>query len=56
MHLAGVTTNRAMAFDAWLHKCKSKRYKMHALVNSVVFLTITCLAYSNLVFAARFDR
>ena len=28
---------------------------MHLLVNSVICLTIACLTYSNLVFAARFD-
>lgn len=29
---------------------------MFILVNSVVYVTIVCLTYTNLVFAARFDR
>lgn len=29
---------------------------MYLLVNSAVFLTILCLAYTNLVFAIKFDR
>ena len=29
---------------------------MYLFVNSVIFLTIACLTYTNLVFAARFDR
>lgn len=29
---------------------------MYLLVNSVVYLTILCLTYTNVVFAARFDR
>lgn len=47
---------RAVEFDAWLNKCKSRRFTAYTMINSVVFLTIACLVYSNLVFAAKFDR
>ncbi|CAN0003126.1 unnamed protein product [Pylaiella littoralis] len=56
VHRAAVRTRRAREFDAWLRKCKLRRYSMHLFVNSVIYLTIACLAYVNLVFAARFDR
>lgn len=56
MHRAAVRANRAMEFDAWLRKFKLRRRLMHTFVNSVMFLTILCLAYGNLVFVARFDR
>jgi len=47
---------RALEFNAWLDKCHHQRSMMYILVNSVIFLTILCLTYANLVFAARFDR
>ena len=56
MHLAAVRMTRAVEFDAWLNNCKARRAVVHAMINSVVFLTIACLTYSNLVFAAKFDR
>lgn len=56
MHLAETRAVRALEFRVWLAKCKSKRATMHVLVNSVIYLTILCLTYTNLVFAARFDR
>ena len=55
MRLAAVRFVRALEFNAWLDKCHHRRSMMHLLVNSVICLTIACLTYSNLVFAARFD-
>ncbi|CAM9773342.1 unnamed protein product [Scytosiphon promiscuus] len=56
MHLAATRAVRAMEFRTWLTDCKSKRAKMYVVVNSAIYLTIFCLTYANLVFAARFDR
>eukprot|EP00903_Cladosiphon_okamuranus_P011441 g10779.t1 len=56
MHLAKTRAIRALEFRTWLDTCKGQRFKMYVLANSVVCLTILCLTYTNLVFAARFDR
>ncbi len=56
MRLAALRMVRALEFNAWLDKCHHRRSKMHILVNSAISLTILCLTYANLVFAARFDR
>lgn len=55
-HLATTRAIRALEFSTWLKKCEGQRSVMYTLVNSVVYLTILCLTYTNLVFAARFDR
>lgn len=47
---------RAAEFSTWLNNCKPQRSYMYILVNSTIYLTILCLTYTNLVFAARFDR
>lgn len=47
---------RAFEFRLWLTECKRQRSATYLLVNSAVFLTILCLAYTNLVFAMKFDR
>lgn len=56
MRLAAVRMVRALEFNVWLDKCQDRRSMMYILVNSVISLTILCLTYANLVFAARFDR
>ena len=56
MHLATTRAIRALEFSTWMKKCERQRSVMYTLVNSVVYLTILCLTYTNLVFAARFDR
>lgn len=47
---------RALEFGTWLNKCQGQRSVMYLLVNSAVYVTVLCLTYTNLVFAARFDR
>ncbi|CAN0058926.1 unnamed protein product, partial [Laminaria digitata] len=56
IHLAVTRATRAKEFDAWLNTCRLQRSIVHAVVNSVILLTTACLIYSNLVFAAKFDR
>ncbi|CAM9632287.1 unnamed protein product, partial [Ectocarpus sp. 6 AP-2014] len=56
MHLAVTRATRAVEFSTWLNNCKPQRSCMYILVNSIIYLTILCLTYTNLVFAARFDR
>lgn len=56
MRLATTRAIRALEFSTWLGRCNRQRSVMYILVNSVVYLTILCLTYTNLVFAARFDR
>lgn len=56
MRLAATRATRALEFSTWLCKCRDQRSMMYVIVNSVVYLTILCLTYTNLVFAARFDR
>lgn len=54
--MAVVRMTRAREFDAWLKKCTWQRYIIHGLVNAVIITTTLTLAYTNLVFAARFDK
>ena len=56
MRLATTRAIRALEFNAWLERCNRQRSVMYILVNTVVCVTIFCLTYANLVFAARFDR
>ncbi|CAM9224561.1 unnamed protein product [Ectocarpus sp. 12 AP-2014] len=56
MHLAATRMARAVEFSTWLNNCKPQRSFMYILVNSIIYVTILCLTYTNLVFAARFDR
>ncbi|CAM9207243.1 unnamed protein product, partial [Ectocarpus fasciculatus] len=56
MHSAATRMARAAEFSTWLNNCKPQRSCMYILVNSTIYLTILCLTYTNLVFAARFDR
>lgn len=55
-HLAVTRTIRAREFDAWENQCLKRRWAIYALVYSTLWLAIMCLAYTNLVFAATFDR
>ncbi|CAM9181833.1 unnamed protein product, partial [Ectocarpus sp. 8 AP-2014] len=55
-HRAMMRTARIVEFTTWLDKCKRRRSVMHMLVNSVVYVVILCLTYTNLVFAIKFDR
>ena len=54
--LAATRMTRALEFRTWLSECDRQRSRMHLLMNSAVFVTILCLAYTNLVFAVKFDR
>lgn len=54
--LASTRMTRALEFRTWQNECNRRRSAMYRLVNSAVFLTILCLAYTNLVFAIKFDR
>ncbi|CAM9387820.1 unnamed protein product [Ectocarpus sp. 12 AP-2014] len=56
IHRAMMRTARIVEFTTWLNKCKRRRSVMHMLVNSVVYVVILCLTYTNLVFAIKFDR
>lgn len=54
--MAVVRMTRAREFDAWLKQCTWQRHITHGLVNAVIITTTLTLAYTNLVFAARFDK
>ncbi|CAM9106341.1 unnamed protein product [Ectocarpus fasciculatus] len=56
IHHAMMRTTRIIEFTTWLNRCKQRRSVMHMLVNSVVYVVILCLTYTNLVFAIKFDR
>eukprot|EP00904_Undaria_pinnatifida_P010764 jgi/Undpi1/6818/HiC_scaffold_21.g09294.m1 len=56
IHLAVVRTTRAKEFNSWLRECQSNRSIVHGMISAVIVLTTVCLLYSNLVFAAKFDR
>ncbi|CAM9273900.1 unnamed protein product [Ectocarpus fasciculatus] len=56
IHRAVTRTTRVLEFNTWLNECRLRRSVMHIFVYSVVFVVIVCLAYTNLVFAIKFDR
>ncbi|CAM9273974.1 unnamed protein product [Ectocarpus fasciculatus] len=56
MHRAVTRTVRIIEFNAWLNDCKQRRSVLYVCLNSVVYVVILCLTYTNLVFAINFDR
>lgn len=56
VRLASIRLTRAAEFNTWLVTCNARRSAMFVLVDSVIYATILCLTYTNLVFAAKFDR
>lgn len=55
-HLAVTRMIRAREFNAWINECKGRRRVAGGLAHAVIALTVLCLTYANLVFAAKFDR
>lgn len=55
IHLAVTRMTRAREFHAWMHKCTGRRRVAEGLAHAAIVLTVLCLTYANLVFAAKFD-
>ncbi|CAM9396526.1 unnamed protein product [Ectocarpus sp. 4 AP-2014] len=56
VHHALDRATRALEFRTWIHDCRGQRRGMYFLAQGTVATTILCLTYTNMVFAAKFDR
>ncbi|CAM9110513.1 unnamed protein product [Ectocarpus fasciculatus] len=56
VHHAVDRATRALEFRTWLLDCRGRRRGMYFLAQGAVATTTLCLIYTNMVFAAKFDR